>query len=404
MASQETFSMFLFNNRPHQNQHKLQKYPPLAGMAPSMKDDPSPSLPVENIRQTRSKDLGRGPLKVSKFLINNFSNTGMRRSPVSSKKTRHVRLITVGASHYCEKIRWALDLLEASPTSPTFYTEDAHPPAFAAISTVPASGGEASRSPMIVMDSLLPDVSQTVVYDSSDILQAIYPGLYPAKFHDEIVNFEKEMGKKLGPTVRVLVYHEILQPEFHSLASDICGYHTSFVEDQLFRRLLPRGLAKGMRKLMDINNDTSRLSLTAVKEVFSEVSNRLEGGKKQYLFGHDSITAADLAFAALSYPLLRPVEMGAMLGGSKYPDTAWPQRLNDIRDELRATPAGQHVLKMYSLHRFGVGQAPKRNTTKLLVSPKSIGRNRIPPTLTFGAVAAAASALAVGMNNLNSRL
>ena len=190
--------------------------------------------------------------------------------------------------------------------------------------------------------------------------KAIYPGLYPAKFHDEIVNFEKEMGKKLGPTVRVLVYHEILQPEFHSLASDICGYHTSFVEDQLFRRFLPRGLAKGMRKLMDINNDTSRLSLTAVKEVFSEVSNRLEGGKKQYLFGHDSITAADLTFAALSYPLLRPVEMGAMLGGSKYPDTAWPQRLNDIRDELRATPAGQHVLKMYSLHRFGVGQAPKR--------------------------------------------
>ena len=66
--------MFLFNNRPHQNQHKLQKYPPLAGMAPSMKDDPSPSLPVENIRQTRSKDLGRGPLKLSKCLINNFSN------------------------------------------------------------------------------------------------------------------------------------------------------------------------------------------------------------------------------------------------------------------------------------------------------------------------------------------
>ena len=135
-------------------------------------------LPVENIRQTRSKDLTRGPFKVAKTLVDAFSSTGRRPAP-SPTKDQHVRLISIGLSHYSEKVRWALDLLEADPNTQLYYTEDAHPPAFQSFATVPASNGEASRAPMVVLDEPVTPVGEnvprTVIYDSSLIISTLFP-------------------------------------------------------------------------------------------------------------------------------------------------------------------------------------------------------------------------------------
>jgi hypothetical protein len=87
----------------------------------------TPFLPTEIIRPTPI----RGPFKAAKSLIEFFSTNKRKRDPPGLDKTKYIRLITVGfVSHYwCEKVRWALDLLESDPSNPYYYTEDAHPPA-----------------------------------------------------------------------------------------------------------------------------------------------------------------------------------------------------------------------------------------------------------------------------------
>ena len=356
-------------------------------------------LPVENIRQTRSKDLTRGPFKVAKTLVDAFSSTGRRPAP-SPTKDQHVRLISIGLSHYSEKVRWALDLLEADPNSKLYYTEDAHPPAFQSFATVPASNGEASRAPMVVLDEPVTPVGEnvprTVIYDSSLIISTLFPRLYPDESKEDIVEFEEEMGRRLGPTSRALVYHQVLRPEYYPLIGEVGGMCTSKIESILFAKMLPQGLAKGMKKLMAIDQKSADVSLEEIRKVFKDVSDKLEGGKKDYIFDSASrklgFTAADLSFAALATPLIRPPELDVLYGGQEF-ESRWPGALNDLREELRATPAGKHVLKMYHNHRFGVGRSSRPNNSGQVIIPKSIGRNKVPVvgiTLAVGAIAAVA--------------
>ena len=385
---------------------------PSSSQQPTASTGTSTSLPVENIRQTRPKDLKRGPLSVAKVLVDNFSSVEGRRDPSTIpvqdggvQKTRHVRLITVGLSHYCEKIRWMLDLLEADPTSDIYYTEDAHPPAFTSFATVPASNGQASRAPMIVLDSRPPGADSNVLFDSTTILQTMYPELYPEECKKAIIEFEEDMCRRLGPTARAFVYHQVLRPEYYPLIGEVGGMYTSKIEAALLGPMLPKGLAKGMRKLMGISDDAADISLNTIREVFKDVSKKLDGGTKEYIFDSDSrklgFTAADIAFAALASPLIRPPEMDAMMGGSKFADK-WPETLDDLRNELRATPAGKHVLKMYKYHRFGVGRTPRTNDSGQVIIPKSVARNRIPGvgiSIAIGAIAA----VAIGAYRLNKQ-
>jgi glutathione S-transferase len=78
------------------------------------------------------------------------------------------------------------------------------------------------------------------------------------------------------------------------------------------------------------------------------VSRHLSGGHR-YLCG-DSFSAADLTFAALSYPLIFPsVVVDSVLGLSL---DALPAELQQLCGELRATPAGKHALAIYEQHRW----------------------------------------------------
>ena len=115
-------------------------------------------LPPENLHTTPTKLWNKGSLKYVKYLIQSMSTTSRQRHASwvnnnNTNKTQHVRLITIGASHYCEKVRWGLDLVESDPNSPIYYTEDAHPPLFASIETLKVTNGKASMVPMVVYHS-----------------------------------------------------------------------------------------------------------------------------------------------------------------------------------------------------------------------------------------------------------
>jgi glutathione S-transferase len=307
----------------------------------------------------------------------------------------HVRLLTIGISHYNEKARWALDLAVArtndvnesdDPSSVLHsYSEDAHPPAlqtFEALDAhkiagdrvegaIPGAKLNKGATPLIVKKD------GSVVVESAYIVKKYAPELWYQEGHpgvntEEIAALNAEIDELiqtfdtgLGNDIRTVVYHNTLVPKYYDALADLCVADTSIIEGIIFRLALKRSpLPKTMRKYMTINDVTCTECENNLRTVFADMSKRLESTPTPgYLVGN-KFTAADLTFAALSAPMVRPPEAGNAIPASRL-----PPRYLKLATEVAETTAGKHVLSMYSKHR---GRTVVYN---------SIGRNRIPPTL-----------------------
>eukprot|EP00961_Rhodomonas_salina_P230376 3113293-Rhodomonas_salina.1 len=98
-----------------------------------------------------------------------------------------MKLLTIPASHYCEKARWALHLAKLP------FTEIGHAPILSYMSTMPRG---TRAVPVLLRD----DGSQ--LNDSSDIVKFCgesVKSLYPNKRAEEL---EKYYSDKLGPHTR----------------------------------------------------------------------------------------------------------------------------------------------------------------------------------------------------------
>lgn len=315
------------------------------------------ALPPENIQRTSTAVFDSGPLFICKKLIQTFSTNDTQRPPPrigNSKKTKHVRLITIGPSHFCEKVRWALDILDSDADSEVYYTEDAHPPFLSCIPTLEASHGIASMVPMTVCDG-------EVMYDSQTILMHFCPFLYPHDIKQDIVDLEKYLGTHLGAAIRSIIYYYTIQPDYYHVLKDTMTVQTSKIETSVWGFLLKKGpLAKGMRRAMKIDEESLEASLVAVQKAFDDVSAKLNDGNHKYLIGN-RFTAADLVFCALASPIISPPELQAF---SPFDNQRMPPELVSLQDQLRNTPAGKYVLETYKNHRSSV-------------IPKVVNRNRI---------------------------
>jgi glutathione S-transferase len=337
-------------------------------------------LPLMDLKPMRASSIQSGPLSVARIIISLFSGTGVRDPPRRStdkdnkddsptKKRQHVRLITIAASHYCEKARWGLDLLEAdsNQSEEFYYTEDGHPPAFVAFETVPASKDQASATPMIVF----PDGQ--FLCQSNVILKEFCPFLYPNEIANQISEWELDMGIRLAAAIRLYIYHRFLDPskEYYPALVDFLCLHCSKVEKILFGAMLDKGIDKGIRNAMHTSDENAEKSLEMVRQVFAQVSERLQQSGGDYLMDTTpttkfGFTAVDLTFAALVYPIIRPPQMSHFaLDEDRFP----PEFVAFCR-ELRATRAGKHALNMYAQHR------PVSSDGKVVM--KSCGRDRKP--------------------------
>jgi glutathione S-transferase len=312
------------------------------------------SLPPEDLKTTNPKSLQSGPLAVAAFFINAFSTVRKSR-PVAPKKTKHIRLITIGVSHYCEKVRWMLDMLEQDATSPFYYDEDAHPPAFHALFTLQASKNQASATPMVVFEEKDKEV---VFYKSDAILRRFMPSLYPKEIEKQVSDMESYLGQTLGSAVRCFAYYQCLSdlPNYGPALCSACAHKdaVSTVECILFKAMLDKGIDKGMMKAIEINQETAAASETAIRSIFAELSARLEDGR-EYLLDDDysaskkshGFTAADLTLASLAYHIVCPPEMSFWT----FDDKSSPPALVSLSKDMAHTKAGMHVLKMYQKHR-----------------------------------------------------
>jgi glutathione S-transferase len=254
---------------------------------------------------------------------------------MNAEPNQSSRLITISISHYCEKARWALDLL-AIP-----YIEERHVPLIHRLATSRSGGG--TTVPVLVTET-------GVFGDSTDILNyldTLAPAtkkLYPAdaQLRGEVEKLEDLFDTQLGPSTRVWFYFYMLDNREMMLKLFCAGVEP--VEQELFAIVFP-SIQAAMRHWMNITAESATAAQDTIKRIFEEVSGMLADGRT-YLVG-DSLSAADLTFACLSAPAVWASEYGAWL-----PEfSEIPGEMQAVIEELRETPAGKYALRLFREER-----------------------------------------------------
>jgi glutathione S-transferase len=259
------------------------------------------------------------------------------------KAAPKLRLVTIAPSHYCEKARWALDRVGAR------YREEPHLPILHFLATV--RPGRKSRTVPIL---ITPHGELT---DSTDILRHLdgwvteKERLYPEAHRAEVEELEELFDSELGPATRRWGYCWVLDhPAAFRAMFDNGGPRAERIA---FRAAEPL-ITRAMRQAFKVSEKGKARSLERIQSVFAKVESRLAGGKK-FLVG-DRFTAADLTLACLAAPALGPEGYKAQTP----PRHILPMEMQKQMDALRATPTGEHVLRLFKEQRTRVVPAEAR--------------------------------------------
>lgn len=243
------------------------------------------------------------------------------------------KLIAIAISHYCEKVRWAMDYLDIE------YTEENHAPPSHRQYTARHGG---TTVPVLVTE-------QQAFTDSHEILQyldSISPNkkLYPAdpQLCEGVKALEKLFDEKLGVATRIWGYYYAIQKP---LKVAIAWGIKAPLRERIKTIFAVPKIPQVLKTFYNITPETKDTALEDVKEVFAVVNQELDS-EREYLVG-DRLSAADITFAALASPILRPHHHP--IYSSDLAQVSAERAL--VMEELRSTPAGRFVQRMYQEHR-----------------------------------------------------
>jgi glutathione S-transferase len=247
--------------------------------------------------------------------------------------TTAARLITITFSHYCEKARWALDHTRVP------YVEEGHLPGFH-MRPARKAGGR-SVPVLVTSEGTLTESDGIVAY--CDAHAADDRKLYPRDpdARREVEAIEAMCNDELGRASRLFVYHHAL-PNPRALVKTTRPGLT-MAQAWLMPYLLPI-VGVRIRRMYGIHESSAAKAAETMRRRFAELSLRLEG--KRFFVG-DAFSAADLAFASLTGPILCPEGHPATTGSIAHVEGP----LRAMIEELRATRAGEHAQTMYRDHR-----------------------------------------------------
>lgn len=232
-------------------------------------------------------------------------------------------------SHYCEKVRWALDYKNIE------YQEKNLLPGFH----------------MLTAKRLAPDTSLPILVDDGKAIQGsdriityldeTYPenNLTPedGKLKAEAMEWENYADQEIGISIRRAYYHVLL--DYPEVIIPLYTQKGPWYGTVLLKAVFPV-LKMRMRALMDINQETARESkkklIAAVERLYSHLQDH------PFLVG-DQFSRADLAAASLLAPLYRLDPYGL-----KWPDR-FPDALEDQIEELR--DKSEWVVSLYESYR-----------------------------------------------------
>ncbi len=236
-------------------------------------------------------------------------------------------------SHFCEKIRWALDhkkleykLFNLLPGPHVSKTKKLTPK---------------STVPILVHDKLLHD--KKVIQNSSDIityLDETFPQrpLTPEQEDEkkEALDWEKYLDKEIGVHIRITIYSVIL--DHPAILIPFFCHNGPWYAKYFYKIIFPK-LREKMILLMNINEQTAQQSKQRLELAIDKVYKHLQ--EHNFLVAN-TFTRADLTAAALLAPLCKPNGYGI----------TWP-RYPEKLEELIETNHDKiaWALKLYEKYR-----------------------------------------------------
>jgi glutathione S-transferase len=244
-----------------------------------------------------------------------------------------VTLVSIGVSHYVEKVRWALDRARIP------FREDAHVPLAHRRATRRAGGGD--TAPVLVTpDGVFADSTDAVVW--IDGRMPPERRLIPPERADEVLDLEALCDDELGPATRLWSYGHLLGRPLLGLRY---GAPMAPVAERVGIALFYPAVVHLSRRHYRITRASRRDAEGRIDRLLGQIGLLLTDGRR-YLAG-DRFTLADLTFSALAAPALLPGEYGVPLPRVEEVPAAMARRVRAWRE----TPAGRHVLRMYREER-----------------------------------------------------
>jgi glutathione S-transferase len=241
-------------------------------------------------------------------------------------------LITIAISHYCEKVRWAMDSLGID------YIEENHAPPFHRQYTSHYGG---TSVPVLFSDGKAFTDSQDILH----YLDTIVPNqLYAqdSQLRQQAETLEALFDDKLGVATRNCAYYYAIQQPWSILAAWSKGI--SLMEKVKCAIAFPVS-TKIIKQKYNLTLEGKEAAVQDIREVFDIVNQKVNLGQK-YLLG-DRFSATEITFAALASPIIRP-EHHPVYDSQL---AKLPTEMVALVEELRATPAGELVMRMYREHR-----------------------------------------------------
>jgi glutathione S-transferase len=234
------------------------------------------------------------------------------------------------ASHFNEKVRWALDWKGIPHTRQTLL------PGWH-IPRVLLMTGQKSVPVLVLGGKALADSTHII-----EKLEALRPDppLYPVDPAERrrALDLEEVCDEELGPHVRRAFFFEVLEQT--DFLVEIFAADESAVTRGAYRALFPI-TRMAMRIDMGISPEGAQRSRDKVEKVLDRLDAEL--GSSAYLVG-DRFSVADLTAAALLSPLVWPAEYG-------YPMPPFPAAVAGWRATLAGRPSFRWAAEMYHRHR-----------------------------------------------------
>lgn len=199
-------------------------------------------------------------------------------------------------SHFCEKARWALDYknLEHSKVNVLPGLHIAKMKKLAGKSQVPVLKHN---------DHVVQGSAKIIDYlDTAFTHKVLTPEEHDLK--QKAVEWEKFADQKIGPQVRLVIYHILL--DYPDLAIPMFTQDGPFYGPFLIKRIFPK-LQKKMREFMNINASTAAKCNADLLKTVDDLAGHY--AKHKFMVG-DQFTRADLSAAALLAPIVMPDKYG----------------------------------------------------------------------------------------------
>ena len=235
-------------------------------------------------------------------------------------------------SPFCEKVFWAYDRCKVPYTMRTV---------FQGFFPTTLMEFKAKSVPVVIQ----PDGD--VLKDSKDVINSLYNEGHSWLYSSPtVLDIERSFGDDFGRAVARIVYHHLFSTEEGGiLLRRVWKVGVSPLERMLTEPLYP-AIRWAMLSGLNLPQGLPGFTRT-VDRVFGRVSSLLQDGRK-YICATDDLTAADITFASLAYPLILPEEKASVF-------VSWDDDLpKDFRSEvqrLRGTLAGKFVLRIYNEER-----------------------------------------------------